>query len=681
MEKNKKDSLAVFIILAAVGLAYFNNLSNPFIFDDRLTIVENNYIKHWETLPNLFTNKITSFPIAKGMWRPLLMLSFAFNYFFSGLNPYSYHLINILLHFLNAILLYLLLKIFLARERFKTVPYKICLGLTIIFCLHPINTEAVTYISSRSVTMCGFFILSGLYSYVRGRESQQRHLYVLSLGCYILALLTKEIALILPMLIFAYELAYNKTPQKEKKSLFLRLLPFALITLGYLVLIKFIFGEVFGLFGKSKSMLAIRPFSSNILTQSAVSFFYLYLFFYPFNLCVDHNFPIISSLNNPLGAIPLTLIIILILTALSLRKRLPLIALSIFWYLICLLPQFYGRLNIVAAEHHPYVAYFAVYFIIGYVLLKWKAKKEVLRLLFIFILGLFFILTLIRNFQWQDEYILWKAELKANPGSEIAKGSLGLYLVNKGIDLEGEEYLKQAIGSKKNIASYPSILNLAAYYARFKNQPEKALELLTQYRDRLLKQDSLRYLNTLGIVYTGMGRKQEARKAWEDALKLYPELPEIKANLGWWYIDNYSDTKKAKEYFLDALKDNPDSINAHLGLGMVFEKENLPKKAIEEYEKSIRINAADPKAYYRLGTVYAQKLLDAKAEWYFKKTVELAPDFAPGYYNLCVLYLSLPKPDYPKAREYFNQAKELGFKTDEKIERILEEKPEKIEAN
>ena len=60
----------------------------------------------------------------------------------------------------------------------------------------------------------------------------------------------------------------------------------------------------------------------------------------------------------------------------GLRKRLPLIALSIFWYFICLLPQFYGRLNIVAAEHHPYLAYFAVYFILAYLLLKLKIKKE-----------------------------------------------------------------------------------------------------------------------------------------------------------------------------------------------------------------------------------------------------------------------------------------------------------------
>ncbi|HBU08908.1 MAG TPA: hypothetical protein DEA99_06985, partial [Candidatus Omnitrophica bacterium] len=71
MNKNQNSLPAVVVILAVVGLTYFNSLSNPFIFDDKHTIVENNYIKHRETLLNLFTDKLTSLPIAKGMWRPL----------------------------------------------------------------------------------------------------------------------------------------------------------------------------------------------------------------------------------------------------------------------------------------------------------------------------------------------------------------------------------------------------------------------------------------------------------------------------------------------------------------------------------------------------------------------------------------------------------------------------------
>src|SRR3989339_1229668 len=225
MNKNQNSLPAVVVILAVVGLTYFNSLSNPFIFDDRHTIVENNYIKHRETLSNLFTNKVTSFPIAKGMWRPLLMLSFAFNYFISGLSPHSYHLINILLHFLNAVLLYLLLETFL-----KELSFGRRLGLTLIFCLHPINTEAVTYISSRSVTMCAFFILSGFYCYIRWRHDRKTRFYILSLVSYTFALMTKEIALILPILIAAYEFIYNRNLWKEKKEIFSRLMPFILIT-------------------------------------------------------------------------------------------------------------------------------------------------------------------------------------------------------------------------------------------------------------------------------------------------------------------------------------------------------------------------------------------------------------------------------------------------------------------
>ena len=204
------------------------------------------------------------------------MLSFAFNYFFSGLSPHSYHLINILLHFLNAVLLYLLLETFL-----KELSLCRRLGLTLIFCLHPINTEAITYISSRSVTMCAFFILSGLYSYIRWRQDKKPYFLILSLASYILALMTKEIALILPMLIITYEFIYNKNFWKERKEIILGFLLFLLITLGYIFMIKLIFNEVFGLFMKAKSALATRSYFSNILTQGAVSFFYLYLFSIP----------------------------------------------------------------------------------------------------------------------------------------------------------------------------------------------------------------------------------------------------------------------------------------------------------------------------------------------------------------------------------------------------------------
>ncbi|MFH0790304.1 MAG: tetratricopeptide repeat protein [Candidatus Omnitrophota bacterium] len=671
INRQTRDKLAVVLILLAVFSVYLNTLPNRFVFDDRHMIVDNNYIKHLRFIPLLFKNKITSSSVGQGMCRPVLMLSFAFNYLFSNLSPHGYHLFNILIHFLNAWLLYLFLKLFL-----KDLGFYLRLGLTLVFCLHPVNTEAVAYISSRSTILSSFFILSSLYTYVQWRLSDRRRRYIYwSLGCYVLALLTKESGLVLPGLILAYEFIYisGRIDKKEIGKILLRILPFIILTFAYLILIQLIFGHVFGLFNKVKSV-PIRSFWANISIQSVVSFLYLYLFLFPFNLCIDHNIPSSKSFLNSIGLISFGVIIIIVITAaLFLRKRWKFFSLSCFWYFIVLAPQFYCRLNIVSAEHHAYLANFSLYFILGLLLSKFGLRdtKNIIRYSFFFILPLFFILTLIRNFQWRNEYMLWKSAIKVNPKSGLAHGSLGLYLVSRGFKSEGEEHLKLALDSDQEVAYRPTMFNLATYYALYKNDPGKGMEILNKNKDYLLKVDPVTYLKSIGLIYMRMGMAEDARLAWERAIRIYPENPEIKSNLGWWYLNKSADIKTAKGYFKSALKDNPDFLLTHLGLAAVLEKENLLEQAIEEYNRSIKLAPDSPDAYYRAGVIYAMKLLDTRAEWYFKKTIQLIPDFAPAYYNLCIFYLSLPKPDYQQARENFDKAKELGFVTDREIEERL----------
>jgi tetratricopeptide (TPR) repeat protein len=256
---------------------------------------------------------------------------------------------------------------------------------------------------------------------------------------------------------------------------------------------------------------------------------------------------------------------------------------------------------------------------------------------------------------------------------------LGLYLINRGFITEGEGYLKQAAISSRDIVKNPTLFNLAAYYALVKNQPQRGLDILNQNKDYLEKRrNGVSYLKSLGIIYLKMGEFQKAKQAWERIIHIYPECSEVKSNLGWLYLDNFSDKLKAKEYFQEAIKDNPDLALAHFGLGVILEDEDL-KQAIAEYKKTIKLAPEDPKAYYNSGLIYAQKLLSPEAEWYFKKTIELSPDFAPAYYNLCIFYLSLPQPDYQRAQEYFDKARALGYKVDSKIEESLQKKEIPIE--
>jgi len=697
MIEQRKEILAIILLCAVTFAAYINTLPNTFIFDDNHMIVKNNYIKNTQYIPLFFKGEITSEPIAKGMYRPILMLSFMFNYLTGGLKPYGYHLINILIHFLNAVLLYLLLKFLLIELKFA-----LRLAITLIFCLHPINTEAVAYISSRSDLLCSFFILSGFYAYIlsqvkggslkiRGeglggdsplRRKRGQFLYLLSLCLYPLGLLTKESGLVFLGLIFAYELFYTQDILRNLKRVLLRLLPFLLLTFGYLFLQKAIFGNVFGLFGKVRpSAFPLRPLSANILTQAAVSFFHLYLFFFPFNLCIDHNFPIITTLATPLGLISLILIFVLITTCLFLRSRtIPIVGFSCLWYFICLSPKFYARLNLVAAEHQAYLAYFSLYFIFGFLLAKWRIKKIYLRQLFFFILGLFFLLTVLRNLQWRNKYILWKSTLKVNPDSGIAKAELWVDLYNQGLFVEAETFLKDSAktASSKHTRII-SLLNLAIYYA-LRDEPEKGLEILEQKKNYLLRAYPFGYYKNLGFIKMRMGEIEEAGDAWVRALRFSPNNARIEAMLGVLYLEHFSDFKKAKEYFNESIKHNPNSVIAHLGLARALENEDL-KEAIRQYQEVIRISPRHPLGYFYLGLIYAQKLLSSEAEWYFKKATEVSPNFAPAYYNLCIFYLSLPEPDFERAQEYFDKARELGYKIDSEIKDMLQKREISLEKD
>ncbi|MBU1872000.1 MAG: tetratricopeptide repeat protein, partial [Candidatus Omnitrophica bacterium] len=370
-----------------------------------------------------------------------------------------------------------------------------------------------------------------------------------------------------------------------------------------------------------------------------------------------------------------------VLLALFFKERItPLLSFSCLWYFISLSPKFYARLNLVAAEHQAYLAFFALYFMLGYLFsktekikqaIRTKALKEIFpRYFFIFILSLFFLLTIIRNFQWRDENALWKATYKINPESGIAKGSLGLSFQNQNLFKEAEAFLKDSADSPAmGNSRATSLLNLATFYA-LRGELDKGMEILKQNRDYLLRFNKAGFYKTLGFVNMMMGRKEEARSVWQEALKMSAHNAKIKALLGMLYSEQFQDRQKAKQYYKEAISDDPDLVLARLGLALVLENEDSAA-AIEQYEAAIKLNPQNFIPYFHLGLIYARSLLSTKAEWYFKKAIQLNPNAAGAHYNLAVYYLSLQEPDYKLALKYFNKAKALGYKVDKEIENLL----------
>ena len=268
--KNRQQNILAVLLLGIFGIIlYFNSLQNTFTFDDIHSISDNLYIKDPRSIPLLFKGYYASNPyIPKGMFRPLLLLTFAFNYFFDGLRPLGYHIINILIHCLNGILLYSLLRLLKIDLKFGCALF-----ISLLFMAHPLNTETVTYISCRSDLLVTFFIMLAFYSFVKEK-------IFLSAVLYILALLTKETALVFSPLILSYWFLYLKGKQIKKNADKILVFIFILILISILywvyrgIIFKLNLNDI--IFSSSKS--AIRGFWSNIYLQLTVSILYLRLF-------------------------------------------------------------------------------------------------------------------------------------------------------------------------------------------------------------------------------------------------------------------------------------------------------------------------------------------------------------------------------------------------------------------
>ena len=192
-------------ILALVSLVvYFNSLTNGFVYDDYATIVENKYIQHpGKSLPSLFSRSYFNIASGEASYRPVATLSYYLIYSIAELNATYYHLFSVLLHALNVILVYLLANIIIKNRYFALMA-----GL--LFACHPALTEAVDAISyNEDLLAAAFFFLAFIcYAGIDTEEVKSCiKVYVLSLFSFLLALLSKEMAITLPAVIFLYDLA------------------------------------------------------------------------------------------------------------------------------------------------------------------------------------------------------------------------------------------------------------------------------------------------------------------------------------------------------------------------------------------------------------------------------------------------------------------------------------------
>jgi protein O-mannosyl-transferase len=590
----------LFLVVLALGIfgAYSGSFAIGFPFDDFYGIVNNPAIRSMGNIPRFFTDPYAMYP-ERGQpdLRPVLLATYALNYRISGLGPWSYHVLNLLLHFTAALLVFVIVRDHLwwpPGERGPAAAGRLpAAAAALFFALAPLNTQAVNYIWARSALLCVTLYLAAFLAFLRRR-------LVLGSVFFSLALLTKAIAITLPLMLLIHAVLYrdrdgDPNPRRDgaewrrrAPSLALSGL-LALASLGYRALVLPVSAEA------SRHAPWVTPWIW-FMSQWSALLYYVRLFVWPRGLSLDHDFPYTTSLLQPRAWASLLALLLWAALALGVRRRHPPVAFATAWFFVTLAPESsFVPLAEVINEHRPYIASS-----LGLsLLLAWLLDQASARLATVgrqATLGAACLLLCIpavaidrhRTWEWDDVLRIWEAAVVTSPGNGRAWINVGQLLLARG-DLAGaRRHLERAGDMLPGNASV--YLSLTALEMRAGNLPEA---LRAAERAAALAPDYDRAHVNLGIVLATMGRGWDAAAAFRRALELNPDDRQTRATLalvtamqaGMDALYARGDPEAAAVEFRKVLERQPDHYAATFQLATALDRAGRPADARVYWEK------------------------------------------------------------------------------------------------
>ncbi len=573
--------LAVIVLYVLGFVVYLNSFPVPFVFDDHPNIRDNPSIRL--TAIDFEGLHTAAFESHIGQ-RPVANISFALNYLAGGYDVKGYHLVNILIHIVNGLLVYFLALILLRRDqtlaRRKPASERrlhlAALFAAAIFIAHPAQTQAVTYIVQRMTSMATMFYLMSLLFYLLGRRRKRRSgrsaYWLAALASWLLALGSKEIAATLPVVIVLIEYLFFRDRGKAWPGIGPGYLLFALAASAGVVLFYLGAEPVATIAGQYVD----RDFSpvERLLTEFRVLVFYLslMLFPYPGRLSLEHTFTISHSLVDPITTLAAAVILVaLLFAALRLARRHPILSLCIFWFLITLSIESSIVGLELAFEHRLYLPMFAFALAVAYLFSLTPARhRAVVTMLAGTLVVMLVAASVVRNMVWQDREALWADAVSKNPTSHRARNNLGRVLTERGKREQAALQFGAAIEIKPNYAEphnnlgtlhaqagrfeeaqahFTTAIDLNPHYAQAYNN--FGVALLSQglaYQAALRLSQAVRlapgYANAhanLSTALTRLGRPQEACRQLRIAVRLDPTVPHRQAALAECQSDSKTD--------------------------------------------------------------------------------------------------------------------------------------------
>ena len=599
------SGLLLFLLSCAL---YLPSVGNGFHYDDFHSIVLNPHIRTLSEAGGLFRDFQTfSTNPESAMFRPVLLLSYALNYAVAGAAPSGYHLVNAILHGLNAVLLYW----FLLALRIDSRPA--LLG-ALLFAVTPINSEAVNYVSGRSEMLMAFFFLASCLAYLRCHENGEGRLLwaATSLLCGALALLTKSVAVslvvVLPLMDLTVTGGWGAVKRRWKYYG-----AFVAIAVAYIAWTSSIIDRAL--------LQPVRSYDVQLWTQLKAAVYYLALFVLPVNLSVEPQFRISKS---PELAAVLALLLLLSLTAVVLRSRRHRIpGFACAWWSLLLLPSAVVPLIVLVNEHRLYLAGIG-FAVAAATCLCQLSKRGAVAVVLVALYTIFLVAgTLQRGKAWGDELSLWEDAARKAP--EMLKPHLRLAdaLTEAGRWQEAEvAYLRALALRPQHVASGNNLGQLYIRMGRVEAAGERFRAVLAASPDNVAAR-----LNLANLLL----RRQD----WREASREYTKSLEYgdtggvaQGHLAQIALTFQRDPARALIFFDQAL-----TLSGQEGKPALLTQRGVALRSLGRYEEAetaylaaLDLDSLQVYCLYNLGNLYKDMARLEEARGAFSRVVDIDSD-------------------------------------------------------
>jgi len=653
--------ISFFLVLITIAVFWQVSTFDFVRYDDDKYVTENRHVQAGLTRGGIAWAFIS---VYANNWHPLTWLSHMLDYQLFGANPAGHHITNLLLHIINTLLLFSILK------RMTGFPWRSAF-VAALFAVHPLHIESVAWVAERKDVLSTLFFMLTIWAYVRYAERPGIYRYLALLLFFALGLMSKPMLVTLPFVLLLLDFwplgrlqgdgsVFNTDASdpkavgdgnKNRSGVGLIIEKTPLFILSAASVCATLYAQWSGI-----APLESLPVSTRMSNAFVSYISYMGKMICPHDLAIFYPYPETIPSWHVGGAVLLLILITAI--AVRLRRRNPYVIVGWLWYLGTLVPVV-GFVQVgyqSMADRYTYLPmiglFIAIAWIVPDLLAGWRFRRIALTTLATCIIAALMIVSLFQIRCWQNSFTLFTRALAVTKNNAVIETNMGATLAEQGKFGEAIARYQEALRIKPD--DFEARYNMANALAR-QGKLEEAVSL---YAGILQTQpDAAAVHNNMGIALSQLGRTDEAINHFHEALRIKPDFQDAGANLEKALMGQTRAKKPVPEKVAIQPAD-PNSAEGQLRMGLSLFQEGKVDEAIPKLEEALRLNPKLVAAHISLGLIMAQKRDLDKAIDHFRKALKIKPDIAEAHNSLGVALTY--KGALDEAMEHFEKALKIN---------------------